>query len=100
MLKKGSGFVQRTDNRGVGRAQFDQGLDYILSNREMLVRNPAAVRNLHFTKGTGGSKVSQYTETNLINLLFNLLRIKGLYMLGALLAHPQEPLQPCHSQLT
>jgi hypothetical protein len=30
----------------------------------------------------------QYSETNVLHLLFNLLRIKGLYMFWALLAHP------------
>jgi hypothetical protein len=32
----------------------------------------------------------QYSETNVMHFLFNLLRIKGLYMFQALLAHPQE----------
>jgi hypothetical protein len=32
----------------------------------------------------------QYSETNVIHFLFKLLRIKGLYMFRALLAHPQE----------
>jgi hypothetical protein len=36
--------------------------------------------------------VYQYIETNVTNFLLNLLRIKGLYMFGALLAHPQEAL--------
>jgi hypothetical protein len=60
--------------------------------------------------------VYQYNETNVMHFSFNLLRIKGLYMFQALLAHPQEALhighlvhcvrimsvslQPCHSQLT
>jgi hypothetical protein len=35
----------------------------------------------------------QYSETNVMHFLFNLLRIKGLYMFRALLAHPQEVLQ-------
>jgi hypothetical protein len=34
--------------------------------------------------------VSQYNETNVMHFSFNLLRIKGLYMFRALLAHPQE----------
>jgi hypothetical protein len=34
--------------------------------------------------------VYQCSETNVTHVLFNLLRIKGLYMFGALLAHPQE----------
>jgi hypothetical protein len=32
----------------------------------------------------------QYSETNVMHFLFNLLRIKGFYMFRALLAHPQE----------
>jgi hypothetical protein len=34
----------------------------------------------------------QYSETNVIHLLFNLLRIQGLYIFLALFAHPQETL--------
>jgi hypothetical protein len=34
----------------------------------------------------------QYNETNVMHFLFSLLTIKGLYMFGALLAHPQEAL--------
>jgi hypothetical protein len=34
----------------------------------------------------------QYSETNVMHFLLNLLRIKGLYMFRALLAHPQEAL--------
>jgi hypothetical protein len=34
--------------------------------------------------------VYQYSESNAMHFLFNLLRIKGLYMFRALLAHPQE----------
>jgi hypothetical protein len=37
--------------------------------------------------------VHQYNETNVMQFLFNLLRIKGLYMLRALLSHPQKVLQ-------
>jgi hypothetical protein len=36
--------------------------------------------------------VYQYSETNVMHFLFNLLRIKGFYMFRALLAHPQEVL--------
>jgi hypothetical protein len=39
---------------------------------------------------------TQYSETNLMHFLFNLLRIKGLYMFRALLAHPQEVLHEQH----
>jgi hypothetical protein len=35
---------------------------------------------------------NQYIETNMMHILFNLLRIKGLYMFRALLAHSQEAL--------
>jgi hypothetical protein len=34
--------------------------------------------------------VYQHSETNAMHILFSLLRIKGLYMFRALLAHPQE----------
>jgi hypothetical protein len=34
----------------------------------------------------------QYNETNMMHFSFNLLRIKGLYVFWALLAHPQEAL--------
>jgi hypothetical protein len=40
--------------------------------------------------------LSQYTETNMMQILFNLLRIKGLYMFHALFAHPQEALHKRH----
>jgi hypothetical protein len=36
--------------------------------------------------------VYQYNETNVMQFSFNILRIKGLYMFRALLAHPQEAL--------
>jgi hypothetical protein len=38
----------------------------------------------------------QYSETKVMQFLFNLLRIKGLYMFRALLAHPQEALHKRH----
>jgi hypothetical protein len=40
--------------------------------------------------------VYQYNETNVMHFSFNLLRIKGLYMFGGLLAHPQEALRKLH----
>jgi hypothetical protein len=40
--------------------------------------------------------VYQYSETNVMHFLFSLLRIKGLYMFRALLAHPQEALYKRH----
>jgi hypothetical protein len=36
--------------------------------------------------------VPQYSETNVMHFLLSLLRIKGLYMFRALLAHPQDSL--------
>jgi hypothetical protein len=38
----------------------------------------------------------QYSETNVMHFLFGLLRVKGLYMFRALLAHPQEALHKRH----
>src|SRR5215510_6150607 len=38
----------------------------------------------------------QYNETNVIHFSFNLLRMKGLYMFRASLAHPQEVLHKRH----
>jgi hypothetical protein len=40
--------------------------------------------------------VNQYSETNVTHFLFNVLRIKGLYMFQALLSHPQEVLHKRH----
>jgi hypothetical protein len=42
------------------------------------------------------TRVSQYSETNVMHFLSSLLRIKGLYMFRALLAHPQEALHKRH----
>jgi hypothetical protein len=39
-----------------------------------------------------GNRKTQYSETIVMHVLFNLLRIKDLYMFRALLAHPQEAL--------
>jgi hypothetical protein len=38
----------------------------------------------------------RYSETNMMHILFDLLRIKGLYMFRALLAHPQEAFHKRH----
>jgi hypothetical protein len=38
----------------------------------------------------------QYSESNVMDFLFGLLRIKGLYMFRALLDHPQEALNKRH----
>jgi hypothetical protein len=40
--------------------------------------------------------IYEYSETNVMHILFNLLRIKGLYMFRSLLAHPQEALNKQH----
>jgi hypothetical protein len=45
---------------------------------------------------TEGSLPYQYSETNMMHFLFNLIRIKGLNMFQALLAHPQEVLHKPH----
>jgi hypothetical protein len=48
-------------------------------------------------KGRSGcNKTNQHSETNVMHFLFNLLRIKGLYMFRALLAHHQEELHRRH----
>jgi hypothetical protein len=39
----------------------------------------------------------QYSETNVMHSLFNLLRIKGLYMFRAILAQPQDTLHKRHA---
>jgi hypothetical protein len=39
---------------------------------------------------------NQYSETNVMHFLFSLLRINGLYMFRALLAHLQEALHKRH----
>jgi hypothetical protein len=41
-------------------------------------------------RGVPNRSADQYNETNVMHFLFNLLRINGLYMFRALLAHPQE----------
>jgi hypothetical protein len=40
--------------------------------------------------------VYRYSETNVMHFSFSLLRIKGLYMFRALLAHPQDTLHKWH----
>jgi hypothetical protein len=42
------------------------------------------------------SSLYQYSETNVMYFLFNLLRIKGLYMFRTILVHPQETLHKQH----
>jgi hypothetical protein len=41
---------------------------------------------------------NQHNETNVMHFSFNLLRIKGLYMFRALLAHPQDKLWHGYSE--
>jgi hypothetical protein len=36
----------------------------------------------------------QFSETNMKQFLFSLLRVKDLYMVAAILSHPQEALKP------
>jgi hypothetical protein len=38
----------------------------------------------------------QYSETNVMHFIFNLLRFKSLYMFRTLFAHPQEALNKWH----
>jgi hypothetical protein len=45
-----------------------------------------------FVRVRSTKTLHQYIETNVMHFLFSLLRIKGLYMFRALLAHPQEAL--------
>jgi hypothetical protein len=54
---------------------------------------------MHFTCNeisTVTPEENQYSETNGMHFLFNLLRIKSLYMFRALLPHPQEVLHKRH----
>jgi hypothetical protein len=50
------------------------------------------------TKCSGYSRGinNRYSETNVMFIMFNVLRIKSLYMFPALLAHPQEVLDKRH----
>jgi hypothetical protein len=56
------------------------------------------VMELGIEEDSWGLRVSrnQYGETNVMHFLFSLLRIKGLYMFRALLAHLQEVLHKLH----
>jgi hypothetical protein len=64
--------------------------------------SPHAVIFIHmnpfhaFPKSFSKIHVNQYSETNVMHFLFNLLRIMGLYMFWALLTHPQEALHKRH----
>jgi cytochrome b561 len=48
------------------------------------------------TDGRQYRQEHQYSETNVMHFLFNVLRIKGFYMFRALLTHPQEVLNKWH----
>jgi hypothetical protein len=50
------------------------------------------VTSKHYQQPTLNKLKHQYSETKLMSFFFNLLRIKGLYMFRALLAHLQEAL--------
>jgi hypothetical protein len=51
----------------------------------------AGRKNIHLVR-----ILDQYNKTNVMHILFSLLRIKGLYMFRALLAQPQEALHKRH----
>jgi hypothetical protein len=51
---------------------------------------------INYIPRTQNTKNFQYSETNVMHFLFNLLRIKCLYMFRALLAHLQEALHKRH----
>jgi hypothetical protein len=68
-----------------------------LERREKLNALSGKNRDSDFNNTVGGTLISyQYSETNVMQFLFNLLRINGLYMFRALLAHPQEGLHKRH----
>jgi hypothetical protein len=57
--------------------------------------NDILLKKYHVSKPRGlvfANPLYQYNETNVLHLSFSLLRIKGLYMFQALLAHPQKTL--------
>jgi hypothetical protein len=56
-----------------------------------IIRFPPPMRN-----HVNCRNVSQYSETNVMQFLLDLLRIKSLYTFRALLAHPQEALNKWH----
>jgi hypothetical protein len=53
-------------------------------------------KTFHIPRTIQRDIVYQYSENQRDVLLFNLLRIKGLYLFRALLAHPQEALIKRH----
>jgi hypothetical protein len=56
----------------------------------------AAIHNVFLMFCWPCTIVYQYNDTTVMHFTFNLLRIKGLYMFRALLAHPQETLHKRH----
>jgi hypothetical protein len=88
-----------------GRLHFDslqrQGLSFSLSLTDRLstpcVQQISGILIVKLgDRGVVTLIVYQYSETNVMQLLFSLLRIKGLYMFRALLAHPQKALNKRH----
>jgi hypothetical protein len=68
-----------------------QGLNEIniFNKNERAVDSRRAVINVGlFFFSLSRSFGNQYNETNVMHFSFNLLKIKGLYMFRALLAHP------------
>jgi hypothetical protein len=83
------GVKQRTLVGGCGRSFWGNCLTYLP------VQCPeTSVTNLMFCLPC--IAVYQYNKTNVMNFLFNLLRIKCLYMLRTSLAHPLEALHKRH----
>jgi hypothetical protein len=69
----------------------------VLELERTLMKNTVfSTRFQTFRRDVGDNCSLQYSETNVMHFLFNLLRIKGLYMFQALLAHPQEALHIRH----
>jgi hypothetical protein len=50
----------------------------------------------HIETGRESTKSHQYSEANVMHILFSLLRIKGLYVVRPLLAYHQEALHMRH----
>jgi hypothetical protein len=78
-----------------GRFVVQKNLLPLLGTEPWLLWHPAcSLIIIHGTPAGNrtGNLENQYNETNVVHSLFNLLRIKGLYMFRALLAYPQEAL--------
>jgi hypothetical protein len=67
-----------------------------LEENSTVAKRAFLFRELRMAAHTKRLLLYQYNETNVMLFLFNLLRIMGLYMFGALLAHPQEVLDKRH----